>query len=171
MQNVVVVELETTKGKVVLEVHRDWSPKGAERFLDLVKQGFYNDIAFFRVIDGFMAQTGLSGNPQTSAQWINNNIEDEPVKQSNKRGYVSFAKTALPNTRSTQFFINFVDNVQLDAMGFAPFAKVRDMSNADKLYKGYAEQPNQSLIQRQGNAYLKSTFPNLDYIIRATIIK
>jgi|TARA_R110001592_G_scaffold363252_3_gene682619 peptidyl-prolyl cis-trans isomerase A (cyclophilin A) len=171
------VLLETTKGNIKLEVHPDWSPKGAERFKELVKNGFYNDVAFFRVIDGFMAQIGINGDPELHAKWRDNNIMDDPVVESNKRGYVSFAKTGMPNSRSTQFFINFGDNSNLDGMGFSPFAKVVEgMDVVDSLYKGYGEGapqgagPDQMRVVAEGNAYLKKEFPMLDYVKKATIV-
>lgn len=171
------VLLETTKGKIKLEVHPEWSPLGAEHFKELVKMGFYDDVAFFRVIDGFMAQVGVNGDPALHAKWKDNNIMDEPVVKSNKRGYVSFAKTGAPNSRSTQFFINFGDNSNLDGMGFSPFAQVIEgMDVVDSLYNGYGEGaprgrgPDQMRVVGQGNAYLKKEFPMLDYIKKATIV-
>jgi peptidyl-prolyl cis-trans isomerase A (cyclophilin A) len=172
------VKLETTKGPVVLEVVRDWAPNGADRFYNLVKIGFYNDVAFFRVIDGFMAQFGIHGDPKVAAKWREARIADDPVKQSNLRGFVSFA-TAGPNTRTTQLFINYADrNAQLDRSGFAPFARViQGMEVVDSLYSGYGEGapngagPNQGLVQMQGNAYLRANFPKLDYIKTATIVE
>lgn len=170
------VELRTGEGPIVLDVHRAWSPKGADRFYNLVKIGFFEDVAFFRVIDGFMAQAGLHGDPAVNRAWRGANIEDDPpAGQSNTRGMVSFAM-AGPNTRTTQFFINLVDNARLDAMGFTPFAKVRDMRAVDALYSGYGEGaprgrgPMQARIQREGNAYLKAEFPNLDTIESARIL-
>ncbi|QDU08628.1 peptidylprolyl isomerase [Gimesia aquarii] len=171
------VLLETTKGNIVLDVHPEWSPKGAARFKELVEEGFYNDTAFFRVIDGFMAQIGINGDPAVHAKWKDNNIMDEPVVESNKRGYVSFAKSGLPNSRSTQFFINFGDNSNLDGMGFSPFAQVIEgMDVVDDLYDGYGEGapngrgPHQGKLVEGGNAYLKKEFPMLDYIKKATIV-
>lgn len=171
------VLLETTKGNIKLKVHPDWSPLGAERFKELVKMGFYNDVAFFRVIDGFMAQVGINGDPTLHAKWKDNNIMDDPVVESNKPGYVSFAKTGAPHSRSTQFFINFGNNSNLDGMGFSPFAQVIEgMDVLNSLYKGYGEGaprgrgPDQMRLVDQGNAYLKKEFPKLDYIKKATII-
>jgi peptidyl-prolyl cis-trans isomerase A (cyclophilin A) len=174
------VNLDTTKGPVVIEVVRAWAPKGADRFYNLVKSGFYTDVAFFRVIDGFMAQFGIHGDPAVSAKWRGPaaQIADDPVKQSNLRGFVSFAM-AGPNTRTTQLFINYADrNKQLDGMGFSPFGRViQGMENVDNLYSGYGEGaprgrgPDQSLIQTQGNAYLRKSFPRLDYIKSATIVE
>jgi len=175
--NAFAVKLETTKGDIVIDVHRDWAPKGADRFYTLVKSGYYADVAFFRVVDGFMAQVGLSGVPALNEEWRAKKIEDDPVVESNTRGMVTFAAMNAPNSRTTQFFINFGDNAQLDGMRFAPFGKVRDMAPVDALYKGYGEGaprgqgPNQGRIVREGNAYLKAEFPNLDYIERAVIAK
>ncbi|MDH3200217.1 MAG: peptidylprolyl isomerase [Myxococcales bacterium] len=171
-----VAELDTTKGPILIEVHRDWSPHGADRFYELVQNGYYDDVAFFRVIGGFMAQVGISGDPALNAEWREKRIPDDPVKGSNTRGTVSFA-TSGPNSRTTQFFINFVDNSRLDGMGFSPFGKVKDMSTVDALHAGYGEGaprgrgPSQALLQSQGNAYLKDNFPNLDYIKSAKIIE
>jgi peptidyl-prolyl cis-trans isomerase A (cyclophilin A) len=169
------VLLETTKGDILLEVHPERSPVGAERFKKLVEEGFYNDTAFFRVIDGFMAQVGINGDPKVHAKWRDQNIPDDPVIESNKQGYVSFAN-AGPNTRSTQFFINFGDNSFLD-YGFSPFAKVvKGMDVVDSLYKGYGEGapkgngPDQGRLNAEGNAYLKKEFPMLDYIKKATVV-
>lgn len=170
------VELDTTKGPIVIDVRRDWAPHGADRFYELVKNGYYTDVAFFRVIGGFMAQTGISGDPALNAKWRQNTIPDDPVKASNTRGTVTFA-TAGPNSRTTQFFINFGDNSRLDAMGFAPFGKVQDMAPVDALYDGYGEGapsgrgPSQGLIQERGNEYLRKSFPKLDYIKSAKILE
>lgn len=170
------VELDTTKGKVVLDVTRAWAPNGADRFYNLVKNGFFTNIAFFRVINGFMAQFGIHGNPKISAMWREANIADDEVKQSNARGYVSFA-TAGPNTRTTQLFINYGDNSFLDAQGFSPFAKVsQGMEVIDELYSNYGEGapsgmgPSQGAIQMQGNEYLQKYFSKLDYIKSAKIL-
>jgi peptidyl-prolyl cis-trans isomerase A (cyclophilin A) len=170
------VELDTTKGVITIDVHREWAPNGADRFYELVNSGYYTDVAFFRVIDGFMAQVGLSGEPATNAEWRAKTIPDDPVKASNTRGTVTFA-TSGPNSRTTQFFINFVDNSRLDGMGFAPFGKVQDMGPVDALYAGYGEGaprgrgPSQALIQSKGNAYLREGFPKLDYIKSAKILE
>jgi peptidyl-prolyl cis-trans isomerase A (cyclophilin A) len=164
-------KLTTTKGDILIEVHRDWAPNGADRFYNLVKSGFYDDVRIFRVVDGFMAQVGLSGDPAVTSKWSSSNIPDDPVKQSNKKGYVTFAQTAQPNSRSTQIFINYGDNSRLDNQRFAPFGQVtQGMDIADALYKGYGETPNQGAIQGQGNAYLDSKFPKLDAIKHAEIV-
>jgi peptidyl-prolyl cis-trans isomerase A (cyclophilin A) len=172
------VKLDTSKGPVVIEVHRDWAPVGADRFYNLVKNGFYDDTRFFRVLDGFMAQIGINGNPAIQSAWRNATIQDDPVKQSNKRGFVTYAKSGLPNSRSTQFFINYRDNSSLDRQGFAAFGEVTTgMDVVDKLYSGYGEGapsgagPEQGRIQMEGNAYLNKSFPKLDYIKKATIEK
>lgn len=170
------VKFNTTKGAVVVEVTRAWSPLGADRFYNLVKAGYFTDIAFFRVIGGFMAQFGIHGDPAVSAAWRPARIQDDPVKQSNARGYISYAM-AGPNTRTTQFFINFGDNSQLDGMGFSPFAKVTEgMDVVDSVYSGYGEGapggmgPDQGRVQMQGNAYLQKDFPKLDYIKSAELL-
>jgi peptidyl-prolyl cis-trans isomerase A (cyclophilin A) len=170
------VKFDTSKGVFVLEVHRDWAPNGADRFFNLVKNGFYNDARFFRVISGFMVQFGINGNPQISKVWRDASIKDDPVKASNKRGTITFA-TAGPDTRTTQVFINFGNNAGLDGQGFAPFGQViSGMDVVDSLFADYGEGapqgdgPDQSLVQSQGNAYLKKDFPKLDYIKTATIV-
>jgi peptidyl-prolyl cis-trans isomerase A (cyclophilin A) len=168
----------TTKGDFVIEVHRDWSPNAADRFYNLVQMGFFDDTRFFRNVEGFMVQWGISGDPQVSGHWMAAGIPDDPVKQSNTRGMVTFAMSGSPNSRTTQVFINSVDNVRLDAMKFAPFGKVvTGMDVVDSLYKGYGEGapggagPAQQLIQMQGNAYLDSKFPKLDGTKHAEIAK
>jgi len=170
------VELDTTKGAIVIEVRREWAPHGADRFHELVQNGYYTDVAFFRVVGGFMAQVGISGDPAANTEWREKRIPDDPVKASNTRGTVTFA-TSGPDSRTTQFFINFGDNSRLDGMGFAPFGKVKDMAPVDALYDGYGEGaprgrgPSQGLIQTRGNAYLRESFPNLDYIKGAKILE
>jgi len=170
-------KFDTSKGTFVVEVHRDWAPIGADRFYNLVKNGFYDDDRFFRVVEGFMVQFGISGNPQVSAQWENANLKDDPVTQSNKPGMITFA-TRGPNTRTTQVFINYNDNARLDTMGFAPFGQVTvGMNVVQSLYSGYGEGaprgagPSQPRMQADGNTYLASQFPKLDYITKATITK
>ena len=166
---------ETSKGVFVLEITRAWAPRGADRFYNLVKNGFYDNVRFFRVISGFMVQFGINGDPAVSAKWREANIQDDPVRQSNRRGMISFA-TAGPNTRTTQVFINFVDNSRLDGMGFAPFGRVvSGMNVVDALYAGYGEGaprgrgPDQGRLQMQGNAYLIKNYPRMDYIKKTTI--
>ncbi len=169
-------QFDTTKGKFTIEVTRSLSPNGADRFYNLVRSGYFKDIAFFRVIPGFMCQFGIHGDPNVSAKWREANIADDPVKGSNTRGMITFA-TAGPNTRTTQLFINFGNNVNLDGMGFSPFGKVTGgMDVVDKINGEYGEGapngngPNQGRVQMEGNAYLKKEFPNLDYIKSATIV-
>jgi peptidyl-prolyl cis-trans isomerase A (cyclophilin A) len=172
------VKFVTTKGDVILEVNREWAPIGADRFYNLVKHGFYDDMAFFRVIPGFMAQFGISGDPELAEIWSDANLRDDPVVQSNHRGFVTYAKKNSPNSRSTQLFINYQDNSRLDSMDFAPFAKVVEgMEVVDALHGGYGEGaprgrgPNQGRLISEGNTYLKGDFPNLDYITEATILE
>ena len=172
------VKFETTKGDFVMEVYRDWSPHGADRLYYLAKKGFYNDVRFFRVIEGFMAQFGYHGNPQVSKVWTGMTFPDDPPnQQSNLRGYVTFAKRGDPNSRSTNLFINLVDNAYLDNSGFTPLGKVIEgMTVVDQLYSGYGEGaprgrgPDQGRIQAEGNEYLNKNFPKLDYIKKAEII-
>jgi len=171
------VQFDTTKGLVTVEVTRSLAPNGADRFYNLVRSGYFKDIAFFRVIPGFMCQFGIHGDPAVAAKWRDANITDDPVKGSNTRGTITFA-TAGPNTRSTQFFINFGDNTSLDGQGFAPFGKVTEgMDVVDKINGEYGEGapqgngPDQGRVQGEGNAYLKQNFPNLDYIKSATIVQ
>jgi peptidyl-prolyl cis-trans isomerase A (cyclophilin A) len=169
------VNFDTSKGPFVVEVHRDWAPNGADRFFNLVKNGFYDDARFFRVIPNFMAQFGIHANPAIAAAWQSAVIRDDPAKESNQRGYVTFA-TRGPNTRTTQLFINFRDNSGLDKQGFTPFGRVvTGMDVVDKIYSGYGEGaprgkgPDQGRLQAEGNAYLTKDFPRLDYIKTATI--
>ena len=169
------VKFDTSKGPFVIEVQRDWAPNGADRFYNLVKNGFYDNTRFFRVIPGFMVQFGINGDPAVSAACRNARIGGDPVKQSNARGMVTFA-TAGPNTRTTQVFVNFGNNNFLDRQGFSPFGKVvSGMDVVDALYSGYGEGapagqgPDQGLIQQQGNAYLEQGFPKLDYVKKAAI--
>lgn len=166
------VKLVTTKGDLVVEVNRAWSPNGADRFYNLVKLGFYDDTAFFRIVNGFMAQIGIHGDPSVMAKWRTANIQDDPpAGQSNKPGYVTFAKTGAPNSRSTQIFFNFGDNSFLDGQGFTPFGKVVDGAPVlGALNLEYGESPDQGAIQSSGNAYLKASFPRLDYIKTARIV-
>ena len=170
-------KFDTSKGVFVVEVHRDWAPIGADRFYNLVNAGFYNNDRFFRVLSGFMVQFGMNGTPAIQSAWSGPSVDlkDDPVKQSNKRGYVTFAN-AGPNSRSTQLFINLVDNTFLDpeAMHFAPFGQVVEgMDVVDMIYSGYGRQnvPDQQRIRAEGNAYLTKEYPKLDYIKTATIEK
>jgi peptidyl-prolyl cis-trans isomerase A (cyclophilin A) len=173
------VKFVTTRGDFTLTVTRAWAPIGADRFYNLAKHHFYDGASFFRVLTNFMAQFGVSAYPPVSAAWGNANLKDDPVTQSNLRGYITFASGGPehPNTRTTQVFINLVDNKRLDAMGFSPFGQVTDgMSVLDALYKDYGEGapsgggPDQEQIEKQGKAYLEKGWPKLDSIKTATLI-
>ena len=170
------VKFVTTAGEFTVKVTRAWAPNGADRFYNLVRHHFYDGAAFFRVLPGFMAQFGLSAYPEVSKVWENATIKDDPIVQSNHRGFMSFA-TAGPNTRTTQAFINYGNNEALDKSGFSAFAVVEDgMDVVDKLYNGYGEGapdghgPDQGLIGRGGHAYLEKGFPKLDIIKSATLV-
>jgi peptidyl-prolyl cis-trans isomerase A (cyclophilin A) len=172
------VKFTTTKGDFIVEAHRDWAPNGVDRFYNLVKIGFYNDLAFFRVIKGFMVQFGINGDPAVNRVWREAHIKDDPAgKQSNGRGMVTFAM-AGPDTRTSQLFINYADNRNLDNMGFAPIGKVvgDGMKVVDAIEGMYGEGapqgagPAQGRVQSEGNAYLKAQFPKLDYIKKAVIL-
>ena len=163
---------DTTKGTFIIEVHREWSPNGADRFYNLVKNGYYDGVKFFRVVPGFVVQWGISGDPSIATTWLKATIPDDAVKESNKRGFVTYAKSGSPNSRSVQLFINLVDNDRLDPMGFAPFGKVAEgMDVIDKLYGGYAEGLTklQGRIAEEGNAFLEKNYPDLDGIKKASI--
>lgn len=164
------VRFSTTEGDFTVEVRREWAPRGADRFYNLARHGFYDGARFFRVIDGFVAQFGLSGDPRLDALWRQHPIPDDPVVESNVRGTVTFA-SAGADTRTTQLFVNLADNTRLDGMGFAPVGRVVEgMEVVDSLYSGYGEGaprgdgPNQAEIARRGNEYLAEEFPKLDYI-------
>lgn len=172
-----LVAFQTNKGRIVVQSVRSWAPRGVDRFYTLVNGHFYDGVKFFRVLPNFMAQFGISGDPTTTAAWKDRTIGDDPVAQSNLRGYMSFA-TAGPNTRTTQLFINKRDNRRLDGMGFAPIAKVVEgIEVVDALYTGYGEGapegmgPMQNRIEEQGNAYLNRQFPKLDSIITARVVR
>jgi peptidyl-prolyl cis-trans isomerase A (cyclophilin A) len=170
------VTFETTKGPFVLEVHRGWAPLGADRFYNLVKNGFFTNVSFYRVLKGSLVQFGAPPDPRVAAVWSRAPISDDPVKQSNTRGRISFAMGG-PNTRTTQVFINMRDNSGYDGMGFAPFGEViQGMEVIDSLYSGYgdmAEQggqgPSQQRVGVEGKPYLDKSFPNLDSIVSATV--
>ncbi|MFT4622247.1 MAG: peptidyl-prolyl cis-trans isomerase A (cyclophilin A) [Myxococcota bacterium] len=171
-----VVRFETSQGDIVVRVHRHWAPNGADRFYNLVRLGFYDSAAFFRVIDGFMAQVGISAYPDVTAAWLDARIDDDPVRESNRRGHLSFA-SAGPDSRTTQVFVNMVDNTQLDGMGFSPFAEVLEgMDVVDALHSGYGEGapsgegPDQGRAQSWGGAYLEAAFPELDRIVRVELV-
>ena len=167
----------TTQGDFVIEVHRSWAPRGADRFYNLARMGFFDDTRFFRAIEGFMVQFGIPGDPTVAAKWREANLDDDPVTQSNLRGFVTFAQSGAPDSRSTQVFIAYNNHPRLDASGFAPFGKVvKGMDVVDSLYKGYGEGapeghgPSQERIQTEGNAYLDAEFPKLDRILSTEVL-
>lgn len=168
------VKFKTTRGEFTVQVTRAWSPLGADRFYNLVKAHFYDNTAFFRVVPGFVAQFGIAEKPAVSAAWKKTEIADDPVTQTNKRGYLSFA-TAGPNTRTTQIFINLKDNPRLDGMGFSPFGVVEGngMNVVEMMYEGYGDNagPEQDQIEKQGTPYLKKGWPKLDYIQSTTLVE
>jgi peptidyl-prolyl cis-trans isomerase A (cyclophilin A) len=162
----------TTKGDFVVDVTRAWAPLGADRFYNLVKNGYYNNCVLFRVVPGFVVQFGINGSPKISAPWEHANLPDDPVLQSNKLGTITYA-TAGPNSRTTQVFVNLGDNSRLDGQGFAPFGQVIEgMDVIQKFDSEYDDQPTnmQDQIQSQGNVFLKAHFPNLDSIKTAVIV-
>ena len=164
------VKFECTNGDFTVEVYPKWAPLGAARFKEAVEAGVYNDAAFFRVLPGFVVQFGIPGTPAEAAKWDKANIKDDKVIESNKKGTLTFA-TAGPNTRTTQLFINLGDNTNLDSMGFAPFGKVIEgMAVVEKICSDYQQDPDQGRIKDEGNAYLKASFPKMDYIKKATIV-
>jgi peptidyl-prolyl cis-trans isomerase A (cyclophilin A) len=163
--------VETSKGAFVIEVTRAWAPIAADRFYNLVKNGFYDGTGFFRVRPGFMAQFGLNGNPDIQRVWQLAPLRDDPVTQKNVRGFVSFTNENRPQSRFTQIFINYADNSYLDKDGFAPFGQVvSGMDVVDKVFAYPREkEPDQRRILREGNEYLKE-FSQLDYVKKATIV-
>ncbi len=171
------VLMQTTKGDVVILVHRDWSPLGADHFYELTQMGFYDNNAFFRALRGFVVQWGINGDPSVNKSWSEITIKDDPPKVSNKTATVVFAKTGAPDSRSTQLFINLGDNsASLDPQGFTPFGEViQGMDNVMKIYTDYGEMapngtgPNPAAIADIGNPYLEEHFPKLDYIKKAKI--
>ena len=168
-KRVFLVEMETSKGTIVMEIHPEWAPIGARRFRELVQEGFYDECRFFRTVPGFVVQTGMNGDPLVQGQWKDKKLRDDPVLQSNKRGYVTFA-TSGTDSRTTQFFINLAHNAQLDKMGFAPIGVVVEgLDVVEKLEQKYGEEADQQLITSKGNDYLKANFPDMDYIVKARL--
>lgn len=167
------VKMQTTKGDVIILVHRDWSPVGADHFYELVQMGFYNENAFFRCVPNFIVQFGINGDPKVNKDWSEITIKDDPPKVSNKVGTVVFAKTSEPDSRTTQLFVNLGDNSRtLDPQGFTPFGEViQGMDNVVKINEEYGEQPSQAAIADIGNPYLEEHFPRLDYTKKVTILK
>jgi peptidyl-prolyl cis-trans isomerase A (cyclophilin A) len=168
-------KFETSKGAFVVEVQRDWAPNGADRFYNLVKNGYFDDARFFRVMSDFMVQFGINGDPAVNAAWRSARIKDDPVRQSNKKGYLTYA-TSGPDSRTTQVFINFKDNAGLDGQGFAPFGRVVSGMNVVETLNGeYGDGaprgrgPDQGRLQMEGNAYLAKEFSRMDFIRKATI--
>jgi peptidyl-prolyl cis-trans isomerase A (cyclophilin A) len=167
----------TTKGDFVVDVHRDWSPLGADRFYNLVRSGFFTNVSFYRVVPGFVVQFGAAPDPKVEAAWSKAQIKDDPVKQSNKHYFLTFAMGG-PNTRTTQIFINLKDNAMLDGMGFSAFGEVVEGKEVvDQIYSGYGDMqeqggkgPSQGRVQMEGKAYLDKNFPQLDSIKSATVI-
>lgn len=169
------VLFETSKGHFTAQVYRAWAPMGVDRFYFLVNNHFYDGARFFRTLPNFVVQFGLNGDPNVSKAWETRTIKDDSVKQSNQAGFITYAMGG-PNTRTTQIFINKVDNSRLDAMGFAPFAKIIDgMHVVEQFYGGYGDGgrggPNQAQLRTQGNAYLDREFPKLDSIAKAKVVK
>lgn len=164
---------ETTKGNFVVEVKRQWAPHGADRLFNLVKIGFFEDVAFFRVVEGFVVQWGIHGNPKVAGKWAKARLPVDPVVESNRRGTLTYAMAGRPDTRATQLFINFKDNTNLDGMGFAPVGTVVEgMDVVEQLHSGYGNQPSgeQGKIQSKGNEFLRKHYPELDYIQKASIV-
>lgn len=172
------VKIKTSKGDFLLEMHREWAPGGVDRFYNLVRMGFYDDSRFYRVRKDFIVQFGIAGDPEIAQVWEREEINDDPVVESNKRGYMSFAMTG-PDTRTTQVYINLSDNTELDGQGFAPLGFVSEgMDVVDSIYSGYDENSGggmrmgkQQKLFELGNAYLDKEFPKLDKLIDAEIIK
>jgi len=166
-----LVALTTSRGPVTVVVRRSWAPHGADRFYALVHDGFYDGARFFRVVRGFVVQFGLPADPRLGRAWSSQFISDDPVRHPNRRGTVAFA-SAGPNTRTTQLFVNLADNRRLDALGFAPIGQVAEgLGIVDGLYGQYGERPSQDSIRLQGDAYLTRTYPNLDQIRTARIVR
>ena len=158
------VAFETNRGTVVVEALRSWAPNGVDRFHALTSSHFFDGNRFFRVIPGFIVQFGLAGDPKANDPWDAKPIPDDSVRQSNRRGTVTFA-TEGPNTRSHQLFVNLADNPRLDKLGFTPIGRVvSGMNVVDSLFAGYEETPSQRMIQRLGNSYLARMFPKLDFV-------
>jgi len=169
--NELKVKFECSNGTFIVECRRDWSPLGFDRFKELVASKFFDGARFFRVVPNFVVQFGLAADPEVSKKWRTKRIKDDPVKKSNVLGTITFA-TSGPNTRTTQLFINLNNNARLDGMGFSPFGKViKGMEVVKDITAKYGEEPEQPLIEKEGNAYLERNFPDLDYIKTATIIE
>jgi len=167
-------KFDTTQGVFIVECTRSWAPHGVDRLYTLVTRGYFDGIKFFRVVPGFVVQFGIHGDPAVARPWLGARIPDDPVKESNKRGYLTFAQSSQPNSRSVQFFINLGDNSRLDAQRFAPIGRVVEgMEVVDKLYGGYGEGLTslQGRIAAEGNKFLEASYPKLDAIKSAKILK
>jgi peptidyl-prolyl cis-trans isomerase A (cyclophilin A) len=168
------IEFTTTKGQMLVRAHRAWAPEGVTRLYNLTRNNYYDSVAFYRTVPGFVAQFGFTRDSAVNAAWSAVRLNDEPVRASNTRGTLVYARGG-PNTRSVQMYFNIVDNVRLDTLGgfgFPPIARImQGVEVLDSLYSGYANRPQQSLISRQGNSYLKREFPELDYILKARVVK
>jgi peptidyl-prolyl cis-trans isomerase A (cyclophilin A) len=170
------VKVQTSKGDFIIEAHRDWAPLGVDRFFHLVQAGYFDDSRFFRVRAGFIVQFGIAGDPAVAARWKGEAIADDPVVQSNRRGFVTYAMTG-PGARATQLFINLADNSRLDREGFAPIGRVIEgMEIVDQLHAGYGEEAGggmrggrQEKLFAEGNRYLDREFPKLDKLVKAVI--
>jgi peptidyl-prolyl cis-trans isomerase A (cyclophilin A) len=170
------VNFDTSKGTVIVEVHREWAPIGVDHFYTLLKTGFYDGSRFFRVVHDFVVQFGINGDPKTNELWAAGSIPDDQVRQSNVRGTLTYAAGQMPNSRSTQLFFNLRTNAALDQRGFAPIGKVTEgMDVVESFYSSYGEMspdgqgPDPTQIATQGNQYLQAHFPRLDFIKKATI--
>jgi cyclophilin family peptidyl-prolyl cis-trans isomerase len=167
------VKFELSTGDALIELYPEWSPLGVAQFVSAVETNVFDQSRFYKVLPGYIAQFGIAGNPEQAAYWARKSITDEPVVASNERGTLTFSKTLLPNSRTTEMFISLKDNSEiLDPNGFPPIGKVIEgMENFDKIYGGYTDEPDQMRIEQIGNAYLKEEYPKLDYIRKATIVK
>ena len=170
------VNFDTSKGTVIVEIHREWAPNGADHFYTLVRAGFYDGARFFRVVRDFVSQFGINGDPRINQAWANAPIPDDPVRQSNTRGTLTYAASQVPNSRSTQLFFNLRSNAMLDNRGFAPIGRVtQGLDVVDSFYDSYGEMPpggqgpDPTQIGTQGNQYLEAHFPRLDFVKKATI--
>lgn len=166
------IKFETSKGDFNVEVIRNWSPIGADRFHELIKAGFYDGNRFFRIVPGFIVQWGIHGDPSVAGKWENRNIPDDPAGMTNSPATICFA-TSGPESRTTQVYINLGNNgPKLDSQGFTPFGRVTEgMSVVASLYAGYGESPNQGKMRTEGNAYLQREFPQLDYVKKTSFIQ
>jgi peptidyl-prolyl cis-trans isomerase A (cyclophilin A) len=169
------VSLDTSKGAVVLEITRAWAPRGADHFYELVRNGYYDGDRFYRVMPRFVVQFGINGDPQVSQLWSSLRIPDDPVKQKNRKGTVTFASSG-PGARTTQVFVNMRDNLALDRQGFAPIGRVAEAWTCwNGCIGGYGDMPPRGSgpdgveIERQGVSYLENHFPRLDYITKAAV--